>query len=277
MRQPSPFLVLLLVVLVAGCGGDEPGTTTVTVTSPTTTAAEAEPYDGEDGEIAVTSPATEDPVETAEDSFVVEGKSVLDEVMVTNVGGPNDIEHPDAGEMGYPEYVVKVGADGSWEQRVAIFPGENSIFVEDSEETISVERVITGTGTATPGSFKDGAEPAEEEKAEDPQTVDEAQQELYDASAALGLTKAATKVAQYCVRTVGARIGAEEPPGRALVRAKDDYVQLVRRMVKNYPDIEVTGEPLRDYLRSQVRGFRRSDCDAELAADVEAAMLTLEP
>lgn len=264
-------------MLVSGCG-DGSGNTTVTVTSPTVTTQAASPtpakYTGEDGEIVITSPASD--VETAEDSFTVAGKSTLSEVLITNVGGPNDIDHPDAGESGYPEYRISVAPDGSWSQRVAIFPGENSIFVEDTDETISEERTITGTGSAMPGSYRDDAGSAADD-ASAPDEVSDAEQELYDASAAVGLTRAASKVARYCVRKVGARIGREEPPSKALIRARDEYVPLVKRIIKNYPDIDVAGKSLGEFLDDQVAGLRRSDCDSRLAAAIEDAALTLEP
>lgn len=142
----------------AGCGSGPPAeTVTVTAPSSSSTPATASPTSG--SSIVVSSPPTTTPIETSENSFVVTGTSTLDTVYVSNVGGPNDLDYPGDDSDGYPEYRVTVAADGTWSQRMPVFPGENSIFVENDpvNAATTVERTITGTGTAMPEGVPDDA------------------------------------------------------------------------------------------------------------------------
>lgn len=134
-----------------GAQGNESDTSAESETTATQRSADAE---ATEGDVTITSPGTGAPGKTSGTSFLVTGTTKLDVVLVTNVGGPNDGSHPDAGENGYPEYKVRPTPDGRWSQRVPIFPGENSIYAEDTGETISAERVIVGTGAASPPSVR---------------------------------------------------------------------------------------------------------------------------
>ena len=125
-----------------------------------------------------------------------------------------------------------------------------------------------GSGDDPMTTAKTTAEPS-------PKQAEQAAQASYDAAAALGVARGALNVARYCVRKTGAQIGTEQPPSATLVRAKDRYVTLIRRVVKNFPHIKVAGTPLDQYLATQVDDLRSENCDAKLTAAIEDASLSL--
>lgn len=242
-------LLLALSLAAAGCGDDS--------------GADSKSAGPPKDPIELTAPADQT-VETDQDSIVIEGRSRLPVVQIINVGGPSGVEHADDGGAGFPEYRVAV-RDGRFSQRVVVFPGVNSIIVQDTARGFATDRAVIGTATKSP--------PVKRQKL-GRKTVD-AEKDLYDSSAAVSLITAHRGAAAYCVRVLEARLGKAEPPDERMKRARNMMVLIAYQLAEHLPDLEVDGSPLAAYLRKQADGYR--DCDDVLASSLADAAETAEP
>lgn len=106
-------------------------------------------------------------------------------------------------------------------------------------------------------------------------TVEESLDAMSDSHYVVVLTGALANATKYCVRKLGASIGAESPPSDALRKAERRLPVIAAQTARERPDLIVDGKSLADWLFHASDAMSTGQCDNQASMKLEDLALKL--